>query len=185
MTFAWFGVATAVVAVVGAGWMLQHLVRGVAVSPGGLVLAVRDSGTNVQADLLTASLADSTVGIAVGTGTTAINQIAAAFKSTQDGGQYRCWIAWHSNEQTSPTTNFECKSNYVDDAGAVGAQAVLVNRLGVASRAFEYNVGGVSRVLAWLAFGTGSRTPSIRASVRTTADSPARKPSAVRGSPGK
>ena len=134
----------------------------VAVAPGGEILVFRNVGTAIEADLLTSALGDSTVSIAVGSGTTAINQIAAAFKATQDGGQYRCHAFWSSKETNSPTSNFECQTNYVDDAGAAGTASVLVNRLGVASRAFEYQVpdAGTSRVFVWLTFAVGSTTGS-------------------------
>lgn len=110
---------------------------------------VRGNGTNVQGDLLTTStLADVFSGQAIGTATgTPINQIAAAFRSVQDGGAFRCYVFW-SAEESSSNSSWVSKSNFVDTAGAIGTQANFVRHLGVASRAFDHD----GSVYLWLTF---------------------------------
>lgn len=116
---------------------------------GAQVQVVRGNGTNIQGDLITiSSLADTAhITKAVGTCTGTLNQIAAAHRSVQNGGQHRCYAFWSSAE-TSGTTGFELKTNYVDTGGSLGTQSVLRLRLGVASRAFDYD----GSVYVWGAF---------------------------------
>lgn len=127
----------------------------------------RGNGTNVQGDLLTTStLADVFTGQAIGTVAGApINQIAAAFSSTT------CTVLW-SAQEVSDNSNpfFATKSNTVTTANVVGAQATMVLRLGVASRALAFD----GNVYVWTAFAGdsttfGSGSPSgVRAQLQNT-----------------
>ena len=120
---------------------------------------VRGNGTNVQGDLLVrSSLADTFTAQAVGTAAgTPINQIAAAHRSVTNGGQFRCYAFWSSQESTLGTTGWECKTNFVDTGNTLGTQSVLRLRLGVASRAFDYN----GEIYVWLAFAGDSYTTGV------------------------
>lgn len=104
------------------------------------VQVVRGNGTNVQGDLITiSSLADSITGQAIGTAVgTPINQIAAAHRSVQDAGAYRCYVFWSAQQQTG-SLGFLSKVNYVDTGGGIGTQGTFVTRLGIASRAFDHD----------------------------------------------
>jgi len=126
---------------------------------------IRGNGTSVQGDLLTtSSLADVFTAQAIGTaGTTPINQIAAAFSATT------CTAFWSVAEQTGLNGAFELRKNTVTTSNAVGTQAVLVQALGIASRAFEH--GGA--IYVWTAFGSdsgvGSTSPAaVRAQLQNT-----------------
>lgn len=129
---------------------------------GATVQVIRANGTSIQGDQITvSSLADAATAQAVGTvSSTPVSQIAAAHRSVQDSGAYRCYAFWTSDEGTD-STEFLSKSNYVDTAGTIGTQAQFVVGLGVASRAFDYD----GRVFIWGAFGgrngnlVGSGTP--------------------------
>lgn len=121
---------------------------------------VRANGTNIQGDLLTTStLADVFTAQAVGTvDGTPVNQIAAAHRSVQNGGAFRCYAFWSAQESAVGVT-WRSKFNFVDSGNTLGTQASFVRQLGVASRAFDYN----GSVYVWLAFagqttfnGTGS-----------------------------
>lgn len=115
---------------------------------------VRGNGTNIQGDFLTTStLADVTTGQAIGTaGGTPVNQIAACHRSVQNGGAFRCYAFWSAQQSASFGTLFATKFNFVDSAGAIGAQATFVNGLAPASRAFDYN----GSVYLWMEFGQNS-----------------------------
>lgn len=126
----------------------------VSCSPTGThVQIARGNTTNVQGDLLLVSThADVFTAQAIGTASgTPINQIAAAHRSVQDGGQYRCYVTWSAVEVVTSTA-FQCKQNWVDTNNALGAQAVFALRLGVASRSFDHD----GRVYTWLAFAAQS-----------------------------
>lgn len=118
---------------------------------------VRANGTNIQGDLLTTStLADVFTGQAIGTVlSTPVNQIAAAHRSVQNGGAFRCYAFWHSQESNA-TCTWVSKSNWIDTAGSTGTEANFVRHLAVASRAFDYN----GSVYVWLAFG-GATTANL------------------------
>lgn len=122
----------------------------VSVSPDGAsAQIVRGNGTNVQGDLLNAStLADVYTAQAIGTspGGASLTQIAAAHRSTQDAGAYRCYAFW-SHDVVSNNAFFT-KSNWVDTANMLGSQADFVGGAMVASRAFTYD----GRVYVWLAW---------------------------------
>lgn len=123
----------------------------VSASPNGThAQIVRTDTGNIVGDLvLVSTLADVFTAQAVGTFTTAFtcNQIAAAHRSVQNGGQYRCYVFW-SSEETTGAVDFETKSNWVDTGNTLGSQARLVRHLGVASRAFDHD----GRIFVWMAF---------------------------------
>lgn len=121
--------------------------------PGGTqTQIIRANGANIQGDLLaTVGLTDVFTGQAVGSGTAPINQIAACHRSVQNGGAFRCYAFWTSNQSATGLT-WGTKSNWVDNAGALGAQATLVLQLSVASRAFDCN----GSVYVWTAFGSST-----------------------------
>lgn len=124
---------------------------------------VRRNGTDIQGDLLTtSSLADVFTGQAIGTtDNLAPVQIAAAHRSVQNGGAFRCYVFW-----TYPINIFltpRTRSNWVDTANSLGTQALFAEVLTVASRAFDY----AGSVYLWLAFGeattfSGSGSGSFR-----------------------
>jgi hypothetical protein len=144
----------------------------VSVSPDGLrVQVVRANGTNIQGDLLNAAtLADVFVAQAIGTvAAVPVNQIAACHRSVQNGGQYRCYAFW-SSEETATEAGFSFKSNWADTNNTLGVQATLMLRTGVASRAFDYD----GSVYVWGAFAgesgaTGMGQPlGLRAQLQNT-----------------
>lgn len=103
---------------------------------------VRANSTNIQGDLLLVSnLSDVYTAQAIGTIThTPVGQIAAAHRSVQNSGAYRCYAFWDGNESsTLGTTQDGTKYNWVDTGNTLGTQAVFAYNLGVASRAFDYN----------------------------------------------
>ncbi len=112
----------------------------VSCSPSGTqVQVVRANGTDIQGDLLTIStLADVYTAQAIGTVTTTVGQIAAAHRSVQNGGQYRCYVFWDFGEYLD-TTEWYSKSNWVDTGNSLGTQANFVRHLAPASRAFDYD----------------------------------------------
>ena len=107
---------------------------------------VRGNATNIQGDLLaTSTLADLFTAQAIGTTTDVpVNQIAAEFASTT------CRVFWDSLEtDDSLNASFAVKTNTVTTANAIGTQSTFVKRVGIASRAFLYDVN----VYVWLVFG--------------------------------
>lgn len=124
---------------------------------GASVQIARANGTNVQGDLITIStLADVYTAQAVGTSTTTIYQIAAAHRSVQDGGQYRCYVFWGVDEEPAGGAAQVTKMNWVDTGNTLGAQALFQPWMSVASRAFDYN----GRVFFWGIFNASS-SPAI------------------------
>lgn len=122
--------------------------------PGGTqTTVVRANGTGVQADLITtATLVDGIVATTIGSGGP-FAQITAAHRSVQNGGAFRCYGFWSSNESPSFPSDPVIRSNFIDSAGAVGTQVVpFVCNLGIASRAFSY----AGSVYVWLGFGMNS-----------------------------
>ncbi len=117
---------------------------------------IRANGTNIQGDFLTTStLADVTTGQAIGTASgTPVNQIAAAHRSVQNGGAFRCYVFWSALENAGFGALFLTKVNFVDSAGTIGTQATFVLGLAPASRAIDYN----GSVYLWMAFGLTSQT---------------------------
>jgi hypothetical protein len=129
----------------------------VSCSPTGTqVQIVRANGTNIQGDLITLStLADVFTAQAIGTvSSTPVNQIAAAHRSVQNGGQYRCYAFWSYAENGDTLVSFGTKYNWVDTNNSLGTQAVFIDHVGVASRAFDFN----GSVFVWIAFAAASFT---------------------------
>lgn len=113
---------------------------------------IRGNSTNVQGDLLTtATLADVFTGQAIGTASTPINQIAAAHRSVQNSGAYRCY-AWWTGNHTSTGKTWSTINNWVDNAGSIGSAATVVLQGAVASRAFDY----AGSIFVWLTFGSST-----------------------------
>lgn len=139
----------------------------VAIDPATAALAiVRANSTNIQGDILNPStLADVDVGNAVGTtaGST-VNQIAAAYRSVQNSGVYRCYCFWSSSETSSIHVDFNLKSNYMDTTGAVGTEALFLREHGVASRAFDRN----GSVYVWVAFASASSADAVKTQLQNT-----------------
>ncbi len=131
----------------------------VSCSPSGTQMQiVRANAANIQGDLLTIStFADVYTGQAIGTSGTTTNQIAAAHRSVQNGGQYRCYAFWSYDEDTESygaAGAFGTKYNWVDTGNTLGTEADFVDHVGVASRAFDHD----GSVYVWLAFGLASIT---------------------------
>jgi len=144
----------------------------VAVSPDSAkIQTLRGDGSVIRGDRLTLStLADEATSQSVGTYSAfTVNQIAAAYRSVQDGGQYRCYVFWNSPGETTGNGDFATKSNYVDTGGGLGTEGILVRRVGVASRAFDHD----GRVFVHLVFAgqslfTGANSPLFSASLQNT-----------------
>jgi hypothetical protein len=133
------------------------------------VQVVRSSGGAIQGDYVAISaFADVYSAQAIGVwGSTAgpTNQIAAAHRSTTDGGQYRCYVFWSDGETSSGTTisSWGTQTNWVDTGNTLGTASMLGYRLGVASRAFDHE----GRVFVWLTFAgessfVGAASPLFR-----------------------
>lgn len=117
----------------------------VSVAPDGQIQVVRANGTNIQGDLLSAAHTDVYTGQAIGTsitnglGLTDTYQIAAAHRTVQNGGQYRCYVWWGVDEEgTSAGAGQATKYNWVDTGNTLGTQALFQPWMSVASRAFDY-----------------------------------------------
>lgn len=94
----------------------------------------RGNATAIEGDLvLVSSLADVNTAQALGSGTSTINQITAAFVDNTT-----CRVFWHSNESTNGGA-YDIDTNTVTVASSVGTAARLIYRLSLASRAFAYN----------------------------------------------
>lgn len=107
----------------------------------------RGNGSNIQGDLVAISnLADVNTAQALGSGTSTINQITAAFSDTTN-----CRVFWHSNEATGATA-YQFETNTVTVANVIGTETRLAYRVGVASRAFAYN----GEVYVWTVFAGAS-----------------------------
>lgn len=123
---------------------------------GASMQVIRSDGTNIKGDLITISaFADVYTAQAVGTAPSNPIQIAAAHRSVADSGQYRCYVIW-SNGQSESTvsTSFGTKYNWVDTGNTLGTQADFVDFTGVVSRAFDHN----GRVFVWIGFAAASLT---------------------------
>ena len=142
----------------------------VAAHPSGThIQVIRANGTNIQGDYLLLNLADVTTGQAVGTVSSGpVNQIAAAYRSTQDSGQYRCYAFWTHEEEVG-AGNWTSRYNYVDTGGTIGTQADFIRRLGIGSRAFDHD----GRVFVWGVFAgesgfSGASPSSFRSQLQNT-----------------
>lgn len=126
---------------------------------------VRANAFNIQGDLLTTStLADVFTAQAIGSipAVTSVNNVTAAFVGTT------CTAFYSGNEATGFAA-FELRKNTVTTANSVGTQALLVESLGLASRAFVDD----SNVYVWAAFGSdsgvGNTAPAaVRAQLQNT-----------------
>ncbi len=117
-----------------------------------IALSCEPTGTSVQVartnagaivgDFITiSSLADVTINQAIGTTSGNQSQLTMAHRSTQDSSAYRCYVFWTKSGTGTITTgeDLQVKYNWVDTAGALGAEAVFVNTIGLGSRAFTYS----------------------------------------------
>lgn len=133
------------------------------------VQVIRGNGTNLQGDYVAISgFVDVFTGQAIGTGTGTINQIAAAHRSVQEGGQWRCYAFWSSSQATD-STDWQSQTNWVNTGNTLGSPTTFVRRLGIASRAFDHD----GRIYVWTVFGgqssfTGAGSPSWRAQLQNT-----------------
>lgn len=144
----------------------------VSVDPTGATAQVlRANAVAMQGDRITvSSLADAATGQAIGTITGATcTQVAACHRSVQDSGAYRCYVFWDEAESVTFSPSWLSRVNYVDTAGTIGTEAEFVYRLGIASRAFDYD----GRVYVWGAFGgqsdfTGANPALFRAQLQNS-----------------
>lgn len=143
-------------------------------APGGTQVQIVRSLTagatgEIKGDLLDVSgLADVYTDQAIGTTTataSGINQIAAAHRSTQDSGTYRCYVFWTANE-ADDVSDWQSKSNWVSTTNTLGTEATFVRRLGLASRAFDHE----GRIYVWGVFAgaSGSGYRSFRAQLQNS-----------------
>ncbi len=106
------------------------------------VQVVRAHGTNVEGDLITSALVDVYTAQPIGTFTTTCHQIAAAFRTVQTSGTYRCYVFWSADEAGSMPID-PPKSNWVSSTNTLGTQAAFpmtgASTFGVATRAFDIN----------------------------------------------
>ncbi len=115
----------------------------------------RTAASVVRGDLLDATtLADVAIDQDIGSGS-GVSEIAMAYRSVQDSGQYRCYVFW------TETTTFIPPAvpppsplwiNWADDGGTLGTATSPTIDVAPASRAFD--LGG--RVFVWLGFFAGS-----------------------------
>ena len=116
----------------------------------------RSGGTDyILGDLLVLStLADVYTGQTIGDVTSStVDQLTAAFRSTTDGGFYRCYAFWSVDEaQATDDVHSAVWSNWTNTNNAQGTAAVLAYRLGLASRAFDHR----GSVYAWLTFAAAN-----------------------------
>ena len=137
---------------------------GVAVAPGTTEIVVirhNVAGALIQGDRLNpTTLADVGINVSLGAPLdTTVNQIACAYRSVADSGQFRCYAYWSCGETTNGLLgpNFVTELNYIDTAGATGSKFIVSRHMGVASRAFDY----LGRVFVWLAFGGESQASGM------------------------
>ncbi len=145
----------------------------ISVEPAGVYAQViRGNGTNIQGDYIEADAfggaSDVTTGQAIGTAGGTLSQIAAAHRSVQDGGFYRCYVFWTDQESTG-ATDWQSRSNYVDTGGTIGTAATFVRRLGLGSRAFDHD----GRIFIWGVFAgessfSGASSSNFRAQLQNS-----------------
>ena len=117
------------------------------------VQIARTNGLKIEGDLITIAAFADTAFLNKNLGNTSglVNQIAAAHRSVQNGGQYRCYVFW-SEDERNDIVAWKSSFNYVDTGGNVGFGAApaptFFQRLGVASRAFDYD----GSVYVWMVF---------------------------------
>ncbi len=109
---------------------------------------VRVDGSNIEGDLITIStLADVYIDQAIGTHGNPLNQIAAAHRSVTDSGVYRCYVFW-SHDENAGSSALQSKYNWVSTGNTLGAEAAFIQRVGIASRAFDHE----GRIFVWTVF---------------------------------
>lgn len=121
----------------------------ISVSPDGFYQVVRGHGAAIEGDLLNGTtFATVFSGQPIGTAPNGVpvNRIAAAHRSTQDGGYYRCYVWWANLE--NDTGGSFLSTNWVSTGNTLGSATGIDFALSIGSRAFER--GG--RVFVWLSF---------------------------------
>ncbi len=115
------------------------------------VMVVRTNVLNLVGDYLSIAgpFTDVAFSTAIGSAATTMDALTCAFRSTTNGGQYRCYVFWASDYGL---TGDQVEYSYVDTAAAVGAEATLARRVHLASRAFDHN----GRVFVNVAFTEAS-----------------------------
>lgn len=168
-----FKITTSTAPVVTAALVARPCSGALAVSstPDGLqVQIVRVDATGIEGDLITISGFADTAHINKAIHTLAgggANSIACAHRSVQNSSQYRCYIFWDEDLGSAGDANeTDISFNYVDTGGTVGASAVFVRALGVASRAFDYD----GSVYLWCVFAGASAVggQNFRAALQNT-----------------
>lgn len=125
----------------------------VAVSPDGTRFqVVRGDALNVKGDLLNATtLADVFINQAIGSiGGGTLYQFAAAYRSVQNSGAYRCYVWWSDTEVAA--SGGSTNRNYVTTSNALGTAALVSGHIGIGSRAFDRD----GEVFVWLLFGAST-----------------------------
>lgn len=133
----------------------------VAVSADGTRVAVirESSAGTILGDILSSTLsADVSTGGAVGTGVP--DALAACFRTVADSGQFRCYVFWTAagGAVASPMS-----ANWINTAGSVGTESVIVQDVFPVARAFDHN----GRIFVWTGFSggytfTGSVAPQVQ-----------------------
>jgi hypothetical protein len=124
----------------------------IASAPSGDRIAIIRTPTlaTLQADILVEStFADSTVSLVFGTSTLPADEIAAAFKTVQDAGTFRCYGFW---SEGSISTGFDLRSNFATSSGTVGSQVALFQNVTPVTRAFAHD----GDVYFWAAYDVAS-----------------------------
>lgn len=109
---------------------------------GDAVCVAYSAGTAVRADILNDAFTDQTINSVITAYSTTVNQISAVYD-----GASTCEIFCSSAEATN-NTQWASQYGSVDNAGTSGTPGVLVNRCGLASKAFEHD----GSVYIWVAF---------------------------------
>lgn len=88
------------------------------------------------------------------------NQLTCAFRSVADSGAFRCYVFWSTGETVDGGTNpstFVVQQNFLDTAGGTGSLLTMIRRMGIGSRAFDYD----GQVYLWLVFAQDSATSGM------------------------
>ncbi len=110
--------------------------------------------TAIRGDYIDASsLADVNTNQAIGTANNSAVQVTAAYRSTADGGQYRCYVFWSDGTRTtSGSTSWRTWVNWVDTGNSVGSETSFLRRLDIGSRAFDHD----GDVYVWMVWGNAA-----------------------------
>jgi len=124
---------------------------------GDYIAIFRYDATSVayEADILVASDLGDTAHVSISIEATADNiwQAAAAFKSTADSGEYRCYV-FYSEAPDSTDETWYCRYNWVDTGGSTGTAAVFLFQMATATSAWDHN----GQIFVWLDFAQDSDT---------------------------